>query len=338
MFIHFISGLENGGTQSYLFRIIKYKLENKDHIIMYLKDGVTKKKFQELNNVIGVYSIFNALRIILFFNKYEQAHFWLYHTYIIRLFVRSKKYIAHIRGTATPENNLFSNFNKFFFKIAKFSLNNLRFDTIISNSISAIYTYKSYGFLLKKYKIVYNDILVQKSFCFVFPNRDLNILNITRNDPAKNNNRFKMLVKELDSHMKFKVNIIGEGMLSFYKKNPLNIINEIHISDTIPFEKLIKVYQETDIVIITSTNEGLPNVLLEALNYGIPVIASDAGDCQEVLSKNPFYQSKINNIDNHRFNIIESMNTIKTKNYGLNWSRGCDECTTYVQHNSNLFF
>lgn len=275
---------------------------------------------------------------MFFLNLYDQAHFWLYHTYIIRLFVRANKYFAHIRGSATPKNDSFSFLNKLFFKISKFSLNNLYFDSIISNSNHAISTHKSYGYLLNRSKVIYNDILVKKSFSFAFPSKILNITCITRNDSAKNNNRFQLLIKKLDSQMKFKVTVIGEGMPTFYNNNPIEINNQINVSDTITFENLINVYKEADVLIITSLNEGLPNVLLEALNFGIPVFASDAGDCQEILRKNPFYQSEINNIDDKNFNFLKSMNTIKVKNYGLNWSRGCEDCVTYVKNKSTLFF
>jgi len=50
---------------------------------------------------------------------------------------------------------------------------------------------------------------------------------------------------------------------------------------------------KTDLVIITFLNEGLPNVLLESLTYGITIISSDTGDCLDVLSKNPFMFLKL---------------------------------------------
>jgi glycosyltransferase involved in cell wall biosynthesis len=44
-----------------------------------------------------------------------------------------------------------------------------------------------------------------------------------------------------------------------------------------------KVYQQSDIVVLTSEHEGTPNVILEAMARGIPVVATSVGGVPEVL-------------------------------------------------------
>ena len=91
MVLHFITSLHNGGTQNFLFRLLKNKLKDRKHIIIYLKDGVTKKQFQELKNVEIVLPFFSSIFQGYIFKSFNECHYWLYHTYILRLFFRAKK-------------------------------------------------------------------------------------------------------------------------------------------------------------------------------------------------------------------------------------------------------
>ena len=43
---------------------------------------------------------------------------------------------------------------------------------------------------------------------------------------------------------------------------------------------------EMDIFLLTSITEGLPNVLIEAQGFGVPVVTTDAGGAREVVENN----------------------------------------------------
>lgn len=45
-----------------------------------------------------------------------------------------------------------------------------------------------------------------------------------------------------------------------------------------------KLLSETDVCVLTSYSEGMPMVILEALSYGIPIIASDVGAIHDILA------------------------------------------------------
>jgi glycosyltransferase involved in cell wall biosynthesis len=51
---------------------------------------------------------------------------------------------------------------------------------------------------------------------------------------------------------------------------------------TAPFEKIT----DFDLLLITSKNEGLPLVMLEAANYGKPTISNNVGGISEFISDN----------------------------------------------------
>jgi glycosyltransferase involved in cell wall biosynthesis len=43
---------------------------------------------------------------------------------------------------------------------------------------------------------------------------------------------------------------------------------------------------EMDVFLLTSRTEGLPNVLIEAQGFGVPVVTTDAGGAREVVENN----------------------------------------------------
>ena len=51
-------------------------------------------------------------------------------------------------------------------------------------------------------------------------------------------------------------------------------------------ETLAEAYQAADIFVFPSRNEGLPNVVLEAMSCGLPVIVSDLPGLKNVIESN----------------------------------------------------
>ena len=43
--------------------------------------------------------------------------------------------------------------------------------------------------------------------------------------------------------------------------------------------------EEMDIFLLTSSTEGLPNVIIEAQGFGVPVVCTDAGGVSEIVSE-----------------------------------------------------
>lgn len=46
-----------------------------------------------------------------------------------------------------------------------------------------------------------------------------------------------------------------------------------------------EVYREADILVLTSSCEGTPNVILEAMSYGVPIVATRVGGVPEIVSE-----------------------------------------------------
>jgi len=81
--------------------------------------------------------------------------------------------------------------------------------------------------------------------------------------------------------------IVGEGpqkkeLLLLAKK--LNIEKSVEFKTQIPFgEKLFKTYKESDIFVLPSLSEGIPKSILEAMAFGLPVIATNTGGIPDII-------------------------------------------------------
>jgi len=75
-----------------------------------------------------------------------------------------------------------------------------------------------------------------------------------------------------------------------YCKNITNLINRLGLKDRINFhgflqrEELEKLYRSSSIFILASISEGYGMVLAEAMNFGLPVIATTAGAIPELIT------------------------------------------------------
>lgn len=81
---------------------------------------------------------------------------------------------------------------------------------------------------------------------------------------------------------------------------------------------LIKLYKQVDVVVIPSKNEGLPNVLLEAMSTGCLVVANNVGGIPEVINSGINGILNIENSAEGLFKILHRIleNVFIIKNYG----------------------
>lgn len=94
---------------------------------------------------------------------------------------------------------------------------------------------------------------------------------------------FKLLEKQVKVHLK----IIGDGKDANELKEicqPLIEQGSIEFLGTLPNEKVLDIYQENDVFLLTSDFEGMPISLLEAMGRGcIPVVTDIASGIPELV-------------------------------------------------------
>jgi glycosyltransferase involved in cell wall biosynthesis len=65
----------------------------------------------------------------------------------------------------------------------------------------------------------------------------------------------------------------------------VGIGNNVEFLGRIPREKTAPYYQEADVFVLPSLNEGMSNAMLEALATGLPLIATDCGGSKELIGE-----------------------------------------------------
>jgi glycosyltransferase involved in cell wall biosynthesis len=83
-----------------------------------------------------------------------------------------------------------------------------------------------------------------------------------------------------------------------------NDTDRVHILGWVDHEKMPSYYRGADLLLQTSNTEGLPNVVLESLYYGLPVVATDSGG--EV----PVYVSNIGDTPKELADMITDSETL----------------------------
>jgi teichuronic acid biosynthesis glycosyltransferase TuaC len=97
---------------------------------------------------------------------------------------------------------------------------------------------------------------------------------------------FEILVNNSGQRKPY-LTIVGEGTL---RKDLETIISQLHLEShvhlvgAVPHERLCLWYNAADIFCLASEQEGWPNVILEAMACGLPVVASAVGGIPEILT------------------------------------------------------
>ena len=69
-----------------------------------------------------------------------------------------------------------------------------------------------------------------------------------------------------------------------YQVHDLNLTNQVTFGPKLPHEKVLQTMQEADALLLPSTEEGIANVVLEAMAVGLPVVSSNCGGMSEVVA------------------------------------------------------
>jgi glycosyltransferase involved in cell wall biosynthesis len=112
---------------------------------------------------------------------------------------------------------------------------------------------------------------------------DFILLSVSRLVPWKG---IPYILEAMASYPKLTLRIVGDGPIRETWQadaNARNLADRVQFLGQLPHQEVIKQYQAADYTILYSGYEGLSHVLLESLNVGTPIIASDKGGNPELV-------------------------------------------------------
>jgi glycosyltransferase involved in cell wall biosynthesis len=219
--------------------------------------------------------------------------------YIANLFLR-KKLIRKVVGDWAWErgrnkgiiDDSFDEFQKnkhnLHLEIAKFSRGwtATKADLVITPSVHLKNVVKNWGVSENNLKVIYNGTKIQSKITKK-ENEVLHFITVGRLAPWKNIDKIIQAMAILNEKgFNFIFNIVGSGPLN---ENLKILVKELKLENKIFFlgqkntEELNKIYLDSDIYIQASGYEGLPHVILEAINFNLSIISTPIGGTNEIL-------------------------------------------------------
>ena len=326
--IFFLPNFSPGGAGKSILNMCKYLDKKKyDLYIISLNKNYYKielkkycKKIYEINSNKTFISFFKIVKILENFDKKNTTFISNinYANVLSIIFLKIFKSYKLIITERTPfqELNYFYSKSDFFKKkIIKYLIFILykKADLVICNSKNN--SVDLGNFIKKKCHYVYPIFpdKISKSRTFIIKSQKINILSIGRYSREKN---FLNIIKSISliDNKNIRLFLVGDGI---EKDNLKNYIKKHRVrAKLIKYtnENEIKYLKKSHIFISSSDFEGFPNIVVQAINYSLPILSSEShGGINEILLNGKggtFYNKK---------DIIDLSNKINhlIKNYKL---------------------
>lgn len=148
---------------------------------------------------------------------------------------------------------------------------------------------QKYGAASDKIHVVYSglDLNLMKKIINNKPNNVLKLISVGRSHWKKGYTYALDACNILkEKNIPFLYQIIGgrSNLELAYQIKELQLGNHVELLDRIPFTEVIDLFQSSDLLILPSVEEGVANVVLEAMALGTLVLTTDCGGMQEVIS------------------------------------------------------
>ncbi len=289
--IFFCPSIEEGGVEKNLALICNGVSINQN--ISIITANKNKKKFFKKNvNFISaktnffdkknrfIKSIFCAYLLLKNYNSQKKT-IVSFQANILAVFIsKILDYKVIIRSNQSPNyyaNNFFKKkIMTFFFKKAdKIIVNSEDFKKEFKKFFN-LKTYSIYNLMEDQYKL--KNLANKKINNNFFSNskKIINILSIGRLVEQKDQITILKALNLIKNKKEFRFYLIGKGNKYHYLKK---FINEKSLNKKVRIlnfkNNIYPYYKKADLFILSSLYEGLPNVLIEALTFGIPIIASN---------------------------------------------------------------
>lgn len=293
--IHIIPTLGSGGAENVLCRIVEgFNLQGVTQFVLTSQGSKTDFNHDNIAQFATIIHRGHNLKGIQeILRKYPKANIvgWMYkgifwaHLWSFLYGSRTQKIFWNIRHSDFGSKAYYQKIMLRFFGIGTFLLR----PNIIYCSYRSKEIHEKAFFSNQRQKVIVNRLakLPQKNlFVTPTPNEKPYFLFVGRFNPQKGPEYLRSITEKiLFEHPDHELLIAGAGWSHNYF--PSSIQEQVKVlgrqRDIYPF------YKHTSALLFTSTfGEGYPNVLVEAMAVGAPIIGFDAGDSKKILENYPF--------------------------------------------------
>ena len=293
----FIPSFEGGGVEKNLIYILNFLNRNFKEVYVVTSEKIRNKKINKNINILYPKKFLFKSRNRMIKNFFSMMiflkYFWgkkvlilSFQSNLVSIMlakINNNKII--LRLNTDPKKYINNIFKIFFFKFLYKSS-----DSIIVNSNE--FKKNIYKLLNIKAKVIFNPFkkekIRHKKLDFFRNYKGLKILNTARLTDQKDHISLLNAVEKLkNDNLNFRLCIIGRGYNFQNLKNQIKKLSlERHVK-LIGYKNNAQSYLKySDLFVLSSKYEGLPNVLLEAQQVGTPIISSDCpSGPKEILYK-----------------------------------------------------
>ena len=234
--------------------------------------------------------------------------------FVILNYIYKKKFIIFLVGDVYSQSEKIMNSKSYKNLIYKTLGNILVFlEKISLNKVDLIYAYNS--FLLSRHKrstakkiltltprFKIEEIYFREDTC---TNQTISLLRVCWLLPSKKIENLILSLKTLKENFDIRLLIVGKAKDDLYFRKLLQLVKNNNLEKNISFLgwkntlELKEIYKESDINLISSEAEGIPRVMLEGFNYGLPLVSNRIVGITDRLKnyENVIYYDKDDPID-----------------------------------------
>ena len=297
---HIIPNLNSAGAENFLLSLSKHLSKEYDQIIYTFSNPEKDTLYPKFDSSIKF--IFGKKELIGSLKSFQNPIIicWMYPSifFLEKLRVFNKieaKIVWNIRHSSFLLFEIKQKVGLLFLGL----LSKIRKYNILYCAYASRDYHQRFLFYKKKSEVILNG-LTKKLDLKDLKSEDY-FLYVGRHNPSKGPDLLLRVFKKYEKiNPEAKLKIAGGG----WNKNQINnsLINNIELLGNV--DDLSALYAKAKCFLFTSKTEGFPNVLAEACSFGLPIIATNAGDVSVILKDYP--NAEIATTEKHFFELLNN--------------------------------